>query len=200
MAAPERGAAIRKEGQHMHYVIQVSPGTESKTEAQIREIVPADLYSACFHPVRLMRKKIHGQWKEVREKLLPGYVFIVSDDIKNLCIGLSMVPALTKLLGREEADQENFTALSDSDVEWLERMVAPAGSGRGPADYEVGLSQVAVMENAEVKIISGPLENIEGVVKKINLHKRMAEVEVEFMNRRTIIHLGIELVERKNDS
>ena len=34
----------------------------------------------------------------------------------------------------------------------------------------------------------------EGRIKKVHLHRRVAEVEVDFMGRKTVIHLGIELV------
>lgn len=53
---------MQEEGdkRHMHYVIQVSPGTEIKTEAKISEIVSPQLYSACFHPVRVRRKNSMG--------------------------------------------------------------------------------------------------------------------------------------------
>ena len=62
---------------------------------------------------------------------------------------------------------------------------------------EIGLSQV-LMEQDMVTILSGPLKSVEGKIKKINLHKRMAEVEVEFMGRKTVIYLGVEMVGRKN--
>ncbi len=76
----------------------------------------------------------------------------------------------------------------------------PAGKAASEsAGYEVGLSRVAVAENDEVVILSGPLENMKGMIKKINLHKRVAEVEVDFMNRKTVIYLGIELVAKPDD-
>ena len=183
----------------MHYVIQVAPGTEVKTEAQISEIISPELYSACFHPTRIRRKKFHGQWKDVKEKLLPGYVFIVSEDIRNLAAELRRVPALTRLLGVDPSDNGCFIPLSDRDVNWLERLMNPSGAPSDTHSYEAGLSRVTVTENDEVVILSGPLENMKGMIKKINLHKRVAEVEVDFMNRRTVIYLGIDLVARPED-
>lgn len=184
----------------MHYVIQVSPGTEVRTETKIYEIIPQELFSACFHPTRIRRKKFHGQWKDVCEKLLPGYVFLVTDHIKDLAVALQKVPALTRLLGRDDTNNECFVALSDRDVEWLERLMNPTGAVNPKSlSYEVGLSKVTVAENDEVVILSGPLENMKGMIKKINLHKRVAEVEVEFMNRKTVIYLGIELVAKPED-
>lgn len=62
---------------------------------------------------------------------------------------------------------------------------------------EVELSQVAVSEDDVVTILSGPLKNMEGYIRKIDLHRRIAKVEVDFMNRKTVIHLGIEMVKKK---
>ena len=62
---------------------------------------------------------------------------------------------------------------------------------------EVPVSQISVSENDAVTIMSGPLKNVEGQIKKINLHRRIAEVD--FMNRKTVIHLGIEMVKRKEE-
>ena len=67
----------------MYYVLQVAPGMENQTEILIKEQVRKSTYGSCFHPLRHMRKKFHGEWKDLYEKLLPGYVFITSDCIRN---------------------------------------------------------------------------------------------------------------------
>ncbi|MCI8565592.1 MAG: antiterminator LoaP [Lachnospiraceae bacterium] len=182
----------------MYYVIQVSPGTEEQTECLIRGRVDGDLYGLCFHPIRHVRKKFHGAWKDVHEKLLPGYVFLTSDRIRELYLALQRVPRLTKVLGK---DEELFVALKDGEVEWLVKLTGVYET-EGKNDSmvtvpEIGLSQV-LMEQDMVTILSGPLKSVEGKIKKINLHKRMAEVEVEFMGRKTVIYLGVEMVGRKN--
>lgn len=173
----------------MYYVIQVAPGTEQKTEALIKERVETGLYNRCFHPLRHVRKKFRGEWRDLHEKLMPGYVFITSDTIADLYPELRRVPALTKLLGRNEG--EIFVPLAAGEAEWLEKITA--------GGTEAGLSQVAVAEGDKVMILSGPLMDMEGRVRKINLHKRIAEVEVHFMNRETVIHLGIELVGKERE-
>ena len=78
------------------------------------------------------------------------------------------------------------------EVEWLTRIMRTAGDG-----MEVGLSQVSVSEDDVITILSGPLKSMEGYIRNIDLHRRIAKVEVEFMNRKTVIHLGIEMVEQK---
>lgn len=175
----------------MYYVMQVTSGMEDKVEEQIKVVVEKELYHQCFHPIRHVKKKIRGEWKELREKLLPGYVFIVSDDIRELYQRLRYVSAFTKMLGK---DSGQFIPLQKQEVEWLKKITGPEDEG-----METGLSQVSVSEDDVVAILSGPLKNMEGYIKKIDLHRRIAKVEVDFMNRKTVIHLGIEMVGKKEE-
>lgn len=186
----------------MYYVLQVVPGEEDKTEAHISVILPDTLYGECFHLTRHMRKKFHGRWVDVLEKLLPGYVFITTENAKELFLELKKVPMLTNIVGRDGWD---FADMSLCDVEWLEK-IRECGEQNtleegdldnfGKPWYSVGLSRVSVEEGNQIKILSGPLKGIEGMVKKIHLHKRVAEVEIPFMRQRTVIFLGFELVEK----
>ena len=173
----------------MYYVIQVASGMEDKVEEQIEVMVEQGIYQQCFHPIRHVKKKIRGEWKELREKLLPGYVFIVSDDIEELYLRLRYVPAFTKLLGK---DGGQFFPLPEHEVEWLKKI-----SGSADSRMEAEISRVYVSEEDVVTILSGPLKDMEGYIKKIDLHRRIALVEVDFMNQKTVIHLGIEMVRKR---
>lgn len=175
-----------------YYVIQVTPGKETDTEVFITKRVGEGVCASCFHPVRHVRKKFHGKWMDRCEKLLPGYVFLGSEDAEELYFSLKSIPMLTKLLG---CSQEFYTALTEKEAEWLEKLISVDREGR--ITGEVPLSQIEMSENDEIKILSGPLQNMGGMIKRINLHKRIAEVEVEFMGRITVIHLGIETIEKK---
>lgn len=90
-------------------------------------------------------------------------------------------------------DEEQFIPLPDHEVEWLRRIMEEPGQ----EDMEVQLSRISVSEDNEITILSGPLKNMEGCIKKIDLHRRIAKVEVDFMNRKTVIHLGIEMVGKR---
>lgn len=173
-----------------YYVLQVAPKGEEKAEAHIRTILPPDQCGQCFYPTRLIRKKYQGKWVDVYEKLLPGYVFVATEDAEALYQQLKKVPLLTKMLGREV---EYFVRLSEQEEQWLDLLLRRYGK----TDSMVGLSQIDIREGNEIRIVSGPLADMEGMIKKINLHKMIAEVEVPFMNGSTVIHLGIEMVERK---
>lgn len=177
-----------------YYVLQVSPREEEKTETHIRKLLPEDIYSQCFHPMRIIRKKFHGKWVEVHEKLLPGYVFVTTEDAQAFYMQLKKIPLFTKMLGK---DMEYFAQLTREEEKWLDSLLRRNGQGSMQGQNEVGLSQIDIQEGNQIRIVSGPLVEMEGMVKKINLHKMIAEVEVPFMNGSTVIHLGIEMLEKK---
>ena len=169
------------------YVIQVAPGKEAETEELIRCMIDPDLYTDLFHPKRFLRKKFRGKWQDVHEKLLPGYVFLETEEIRKVYLAMKRVPKLTKFLGREE---DSFYPLTKEERSWLSAI-----TGNSPG-HEVNLSDVIIEENRNVRIVSGPLIYMEGKIKKVNLHRRIAEVEVEFMGRPMVLNLGIDILEQ----
>ncbi len=183
-------------GTIMYYVIYVNARNESNAKSLIKKMIPESMYSDCFYPVRLMKKKLRGKWTVVHERLIPGYIFIETNDIHSLYKELKKLPMFIRLLGKEESDDDiDIYPLSDNEVSWLNKL-----SGRddrtSKKEHVVELSQVGFDENDQVIVMSGPLLGMKGKIKKINLHKRIAEVEVEFMNQKTVVHLGIEIIEK----
>lgn len=213
----------------MWYVMQVAAGRESQTVVMLERVLTSDVLENCFIPMRRLKKKFHGRWQEIAQKLFPGYVFLISEKPQLLYDELKKIPALTKLLGSCE---EYFTPLSESDVQLLKKLqniddMVQSGNGLGPQNiwekqnksnnrneieslrsagdngkylsYQdtsiVGLSKVIVEEDRKIRIVSGPLKNLEGQIRKINLHKRIVVVEAEFMGNRSLIHLGIEIMD-----
>ncbi len=176
-----------------YYVIQVSSGTESVTETYIRKYVSKESYSEMFHPMRLVRKKIRGVWKDVHQKLLPGYIFVKTSNPEIFFTELKKVPKMTKMLG---ADRDYFVALNDDEEKWLLWLLDKChGSETNPyTDYEVGLSYVEFDENDRISIVSGPLLGFEGEIKRINKHKRLAEIETTFMGKVIRVSMGLELI------
>ena len=122
--------------------------------------------------------------------------------------------------GWSEGDGDYFQALTERETDWLRRLMGQGNEGSvsegveneragsegtrkcqmkfdkktGNFGHTVELSQVGFDENDQVIVLSGPLKDLQGQIKKINLHKRIAEVEMEFLGRKTVFHLGIELL------
>ena len=177
---------------NMWYVMQVSTGQENRTAYLVEKMVSEGVIESCFVPVRRIRKKFHGTWHEVTEKLFPGYVFMITEHPQLLYKELKKIPALTKVLGRCEG---YFTPLSETDVNMMEKFQNGIDNN---GKLEVEISKIMIEERNQIRILSGPLKNLEGQIKKVNLHKRIAEVELEFMGGRSVVHLGIEMVEKVN--
>ena len=170
----------------MWYVMQVISGQENRAVLLIDKLAEEGMLERCFVPMRRLKKKFHGEWSEVTEKIFPGYVFLITSQPVLLYEELKKVPILTRILGRSG---EYFTPLAEAEVQMMEKL-----NGKGA---EAGLSTIAVEEGSQIRILSGPLINLEGQIRKVNLHKRIAEVEMEFMGNRTVVHLGIEIVKKK---
>ena len=179
-----------EDGESMWYVMQVISGQENRIVFLVEKMISHKILESCFIPVRRLRKKFHGTWQEVTEKLFPGYVFMISEQPRLLYEELKQIPALTRLLGRCE---EYFTSLTEKDVRMLEKLRNGTG---GNGNLEVEISRIAVDEGNQIRILSGPLADLEGQIRKVNLHKRIAVVEVEFMGNQLLVHLGVEMVEK----
>ena len=167
----------------MYYVIQTAPGEEEKTILMINRLVDHSLYVTSFHLTRDLRKKLHGTWKTVHENLLPCYIFIQTETPEQFYEATRRVPALTKFLGQ----------LTPSEAAWVDSLT---DAGTQPS---IPVSQIEITEGDKVNILTEPLLGMQGYIKKINLHKRIAEVEVEILGRKTVLYLGVEMVEKKQE-
>lgn len=188
----------------MYYVLWVGSGNEAKAELLIRRIVPDHFYGDCFYPMKHLRKRFHGVTKDIYERMIPGYLFLQTEDIHSFYERIREIPVFLSILGKTELDEtEDFYPLTEQEEQWLKRIMGRGNlqsssvkQGEQGQGTIVELSQVSFDENDRVVIVSGPLKEMEGKVKKIDLHRRIAAVELEFMNTVTVLHLGIEIIEK----
>ena len=48
-------------------------------------------------------------------------------------------------------------------------------------------------KDGKLQYLSGPLSEMGNMVRRVNLHKRIAEIETEIMGRKRLLYLGIEI-------
>ena len=53
-----------------------------------------------------------------------------------------------------------------------------------------------IIENDQVRILTGPLQGMEGYIRKINRHKRKAWVSIEMFGRSVDMEVGLEIVKK----
>lgn len=180
-AVSDRYAGNRIGDITMWYVVQVRTGTEESIRIQCEKNVSAEVLERCFIPYYEEKKRIRGEWTVQKKVLFPGYVFIVSEEMERLYKELRNVIGMTKLIGTGQ----EIVPLEEKEVEFLKRV--------GGEEQVVEMSE-GVIEMSKVMITSGPLVGMEGLIKKIDRHKRKAWLEVEMFGRLQTVQVGVEIV------
>ena len=166
------------------YAIQISSGDEAKVEECIRRFVDEALVGEIFVPRFETMRRWKGEWHKRAERLAPGYLFVETHDAEKLALQLRRVPAFTKVLGNNEV----FIPLNDEEVAWLN---AFTGGDRRVIEMSEG-----IVEGSKVIVLRGPLRGHEAEIKRIDRHRRMAELEVSMLGRMKTIRLGLEIISK----
>ena len=175
----------------MYYVIHVKTGKEQDAIDDILKYKTHEVEFDIFSPFRKELRKYKGVWKEVLVRCFPGYVFVETDDIKGLFKDLYWIPGYQRILGREGLT-DNFVPL-DPDESRMIDILYNAGSGR-----VTPISDIEVIEGDKIRILDGPLMGITSSIKKVNLHKRMVEVEFMLCKRKVSAIVGINIITKVN--
>ena len=166
------------------YVIQTLGGSEGRVGELVQRIVGPELVTECFVPTFLVRKRYGDEVRLVEKKLTPGYLYVTSPDIEAVSRALREVPAFTRLLSQDD----RFIPLGDDDMAWIDRLT-------WPGDRVIGMS-TGVIENDRVIVREGPLRGLEGCIRKIDRHRRLAFLEIGILGRTKTIGVGLEIVRR----
>ena len=167
------------------YVIQTLAGQEDIVKQMAEKYLPKDCYEECRILYYVRKKRYRGEWHEVKERFLPGYLFLVAEDPWPAREALKKVPRFSKLI-RDYEDNEIYP-ISPEEEQFLKRL-----SGDGE---EVDLSY-GVIEGDAVRIISGGLMGLESVIRKIDRHKRVAYIEMRIFGEIKLLEVGLEVVEK----
>ena len=168
----------------MWYVIQVRTDMEEETRKQCEKIIDKEILEKSFIPMYEQERKYQGKWHRELRVLFPGYVFLVSDEKEKLFFELKRIMGLTKLLGTGET----IVPLTDEEVSFLLRL--------GGEEQTVEMSE-GIIESDRVVITKGPLKGNEGLIKKINRHKRKAWLEIQMFGRTMEMQVGVEIVRKR---
>ena len=72
----------------MWYVVQVRTGTEEEIITQCEKRISHGILERCFIPYYESMKKYKGEWHLEQKILFPGYVFMITEEIEQLYLGL----------------------------------------------------------------------------------------------------------------
>lgn len=165
------------------YAVQVRTGKEQETVDLCRKIVEATILTESFIPRYERMKRYQGEWHKEQLSMFPGYIFLVTERVEELFYRLKEVPELTKILG----DGREFISIKDEEKALLQQM--------GNEEHVTEMS-VGYIVGERVVILSGPMKGMEGKIKKIDRHKRMAVLAVGMFGRWVDVRVGVEIVEK----
>ena len=169
----------------MWYVIWTATGSERKLNQWISDYVSDDLYEDCFVPLIEQNRKEDGKWKTVKKVLFPGYLFVKTDEerIKDFSQRLSRSGQFAVILSNDGA----FAPVKREE----EFLIDNAFNNSGVLGTSIG-----VIEGENIRILSGPLIGLEGAIKQINRHKRIAVIELNMFGRVSRVKIGLEIISK----
>lgn len=167
----------------MWYAMQVYTGKETKIIKCCEVLIPGEYLDECFIPYYQRKIKLNGKWQIQNKILFPGYIFMVTEMINELRFELDKISEFTKIVGVGD----EVIPLYEHEVKFLKKF--------GNNDHIVEMSK-GIIEGDKVNIIEGPMQGFDGRIKKIDRHKRIAIIEIEFFGRKTDVKVGLEIIEK----
>lgn len=122
----------------------------------------------CFEYQRMIR--YGGRWCLERRKLLPGWIFL----------------SVTKVIENREGKDRFF--LIPYETCYLKELCQE--------ENLIGMSK-GVIKGGKLMVTSGPLIGREALIRRIDRHKRTAEIEIPFVDRETRVTVGLEIYEKQ---
>lgn len=167
----------------MWYVVQVRSGTEHNIRIQCNKKIPDTIMERCFIPYYEEKKKQNGSWNTLQKILFPGYIFMITEDVEKLFFHLKTIEGMTKLIGTGQ----DIIPLKEEEITFLKRF--------GGEEQIVSMSE-GIIEGTQVIITSGPLMGMEGLIQKIDRHKRKAWLDLELFGRMQQVEVGLEITRK----
>ncbi|NOY08672.1 MAG: antiterminator LoaP [Spirochaetes bacterium] len=165
------------------FVVQVKTGGEELFLKRARQAADNSGISFLW-PRRTLRVRRRGRWRHVVASLYPGYIFIEAEKINTeLYWTLRRVTGFSHFL----KDNHNIQPLSLKDQKVLKHFIS--------FGEIIEKSKVSFDENDRIRIISGPLKGLEGLIVKINRRKGRIKIKMNLYENTFLVDLGFEVVE-----
>ena len=140
--------------------MQVVPSREDAAARRVAAL-GGSAVQACFPLRRQMPRKTAGEWGIATDLLLPGYLFLASDDPEAVAHALRRSTQPDLALSADGA----LAALTDAEA----ALVLALGGAEGVVRVSRG-----AIEDGRLAVASGPLAGVEGLACHVDRHRRAA--------------------------
>lgn len=166
--------------------------TDTRYIEQVRNAIKENVLvdgEEVFMPVTERIRKIEGKWQRILVPMFFGYLFITSEQPTEL------YGRLHKSLGKTIfkyvkliRDNEYIIPLSKED----EKIVTELSD-----ENHIIKASLGYIKGDKLIVTDGPLRGREGEVVKINRHKRIAVLAIDFLGEKRNITVGLEVVRKE---
>ena len=133
---------------------------------------------------RSLRIRRRGDWIETLAPIFPGYLFVEAQEISpELFLKIKPVPGFFRFL----QSNENIEPLSEGDKKLLLHFLS--------FGQVVEKSTVYFDEGNRIRVMSGPLKELEGKIIKVDRRKGRAKVKLDMFENSFLIDFGFEALE-----
>ena len=180
------------------YTVHTYSGYEQKIEKLIRRMMEtdSDFASVCLDvkvPFETLIETKDGVKKEVKHKVLPGYILVEldmpeDDSWKRYCSQIKRIQGVTGFLAATRSSKP--VPLSKDEMNnILQRTgeIKAEQAFRPKQSFNVGES---------VKVVDGPFSGFTGVIEEINAEKNRIRVSVEIFGRPTPVEIEFNQIEK----
>jgi len=167
----------------MWYALQVKSGQEEELCQIIQEKKLMDIED-CFVLKRERIKKFGGAFHKIEELLFPNYIFLVVKKEKEIEAAKYLKEILSLLESDEKDSPLYLLPLNEQEIDFIKRW--------GDSTHLSKISIVCVEEKT-VKVIKGDLKTYEREITKIDLHRRTAIIQTNFLGKRRNIYMGFQI-------
>lgn len=165
------------------YVIQTLSGEEIRCLTLCQSRIDSRLYHEIFIPKYIRQKHYKKEWHECCEILFPSYLFVDTENMEEIAEKLAQVPCYTKIL----RDGDSIAPIREEEKQFLAQMMD---------EYKVVRYSEGLIIGEQVCIAHGPLKSMQGYVRSVNRHRRVAILDVKIFGRRTPMEVGFGAVKR----
>lgn len=167
----------------MWYIVKTISVQELVAVESCRRAIPYAVADKIFLPSYECKRRYLGEWHTKVKSLFPGYVFIQSENKDELERYLEHIPDIVTPVMIGGA----FNPIEEYEHKFLSEMF--------DSDYLIGCSLGYIVDEKLI-VEKGPLIGKEKYVKKIDRHRRIANIWLPFMGQEKQIEVGLEVPAR----
>lgn len=168
------------------YCLYCKTGSEEKLvyllKKDMRDYLNMEL--DVIFPTRIMNQRKRGVWKKVVQPLLPGYMFLyLPDEVPFPIFIIKQERDAYKVLRYSDGSLE----LKDADLQYANWVYNHGGLLKP--------STVVYKEGNLVKVLDGPLKDMEGKIVKLDRHHKRVVVGFMFAGKERRVNLSVEVID-----